>query len=95
MYQYDAAKAADAEDRVETAARNLETTLGDLDGKVKELASNWEGDEQEAYAGVQAKWDNAAASVTQILVEIRRIIGENTEDVQNMKQGIGQRLTEG
>lgn len=95
MYQYDAAKAADAEDRVETAARNLETTLGDLDGKVKELASNWEGDEQEAYAGVQAKWDQAAASVTQILVEIRRIIGENTEDVQTMKTGIGSRLTGG
>ncbi|HIW68107.1 MAG TPA: WXG100 family type VII secretion target [Candidatus Dietzia merdigallinarum] len=93
MYQYDAAKAADAEDRVETAARNIETTMTDLDGKVKQLASQWEGDEQEQYAGVQAKWDSAAASVAQILVDIRRIIGENTEDVQAMQKGIGGRLT--
>ena len=93
MYQYDAAKAADAEDRVETAARNIETTMTDLDGKVKQLASQWGGDEQEQYAGVRAKWDSAAASVAQILVDNRRIIGENTEDVQAMQKGIGGRLT--
>lgn len=94
-YAFDHNAAADAEDRVGTAAKNLNTALQDLGGKVKQLASSWEGQEHDAYAGVQSKWDSAANEVTQILTEIQRIVGDNSSDVAHMQKGIGTTLTGG
>lgn len=85
IVSYDSAAANSAEAGLASTASSLEATLTELDGFVRQVASNWEGDEQGIYQGIQSKWDGAATEIRTILTQIKTGLNKNTASVDEMR----------
>ncbi|NMO00481.1 WXG100 family type VII secretion target [Gordonia sp. TBRC 11910] len=94
-YSYDHTAAQHAEQRVETAATNLQSAVDDLEAHVKKLAAAWSGDEHDAYSGVHSKVSRGFESITQVLTQIRQTLGDNSQQVLSMQKGINNTILHG
>ena len=82
VFSYDEAVADSAHGDLAGVISGLQAHLDDLSGFVARVKSNWEGDEQDIYAGVQAKWDSASETVREILGTVHQALGANTGSVK-------------
>ncbi|QRY63015.1 WXG100 family type VII secretion target [Gordonia sp. PDNC005] len=94
-YGYDPAAAQAAEDRVETAATSLQGSVDELKTQLQTLSGSWDGDEHEQYSGVHQKVSDGFESITQTLSQIKAALGDNTQAVAAMRQGVQQSITGG
>jgi uncharacterized protein YukE len=85
VFSYDEAVAQSAHGDLQSVAAGLESSLTDLGGYVARVKSSWQGDEQEEYAAIQAKWDAASATVQQIRGSVQQALGSTTSSVQSMR----------
>jgi 6 kDa early secretory antigenic target len=85
LYSYDEAVADSAHGDLAGVKAGVQSSLDDLSGFVAKVKSSWTGDEQDEYAAIQAKWDSAAATVTQILDSVHTALGSNTDNVKAMR----------
>lgn len=94
-YSYDQNAGRDAEERVAHAATNVEHSIQELADNVRALASSWEGNEQNDYLSVQSKVDNGHHAISQILTQVKTVLGENTSQVAGMQSTISNQLLGG
>lgn len=87
-YAYDPAAAQAAEDRLETAATNLQGAVDELQDHIKKLAGSWTGEEHESFSGIQQTVMNGFESITQVLSQIKQTVNDNTQQVSAMQQRI-------
>lgn len=92
VYSYDSAVARDAEGGLSGTIASLQGSLDELGGFVNSVCANWQGDEQATCRGIQSKWDGAAATVREILDQIRATLGQTTESVETMRARVNQSL---
>jgi 6 kDa early secretory antigenic target len=85
IYSYDEAVADSAHGDLGSVQAGLQSSLDDLSGYVARVKSSWQGDEQDEYTAVQAKWDSAAATVREILTSVHTALGSNTSSVKDMR----------
>jgi uncharacterized protein YukE len=85
IFSYDEAVADSAHGDLAGVISGLQASLDDLGGFVSRVKSNWQGDEMEEYAGIQAKWDSASATVKQILGSVHQALGSTTSSVKDMR----------
>jgi len=57
-------------DDIASQASTLQGTLEGLQGRIKPAIAQWEGNSGGAYAASQAKWDQAAEDLQQVLAQI-------------------------
>jgi len=70
---------------LENATAQIRSISGTIDEKLDALRSQlqrleWEGNDRQAYAGHQAKWDSAVADLNQLLNEIGGAVGVAREN---------------
>lgn len=63
----------------------MEKALLDLTGFVNSVKGQWDGDEKDAYAAIQQKWDTNAGTVQGILTSVASALGQNTQSVKEMR----------
>jgi WXG100 family type VII secretion target len=85
VFSYDESVAGSSADDIAGVARGVQASLDDLTNFVNRVKSNWTGDEQQIYVGIQTQWDNAAATVKQILDSVTGALGQTTSSVQEMR----------
>jgi ESAT-6 family protein len=85
VFSYDESVADSAHGDLAGVMSGIQTHLEDLSGFVSRVKSNWTGDEQETYGAIQAKWDSAAQTVTQILNSVHQALGSTTSSVKDMR----------
>jgi WXG100 family type VII secretion target len=85
VFSYDEAVADSAHGDLAAVTAGLQAHLDDLSGFVARVKSNWTGDEQETYGGIQTKWDSAAETVKQILGSVHQALGTTTSSVKDMR----------
>ncbi|HEX5493616.1 MAG TPA: WXG100 family type VII secretion target, partial [Mycobacteriales bacterium] len=85
VFSYDEAVADSAHGDLAGVMSGMQSHLDDLSGFVSRVKSNWQGDEQDTYAGIQAKWDSAASTVQQILNSVHQALGSTTGSVKDMR----------
>lgn len=85
VYSYDESVADSAHADLGDVQAGLQSSLDDLSGFVARVKSSWQGDEQEEYAVVQAKWDSAATTVREILTSVHTALASNTSNVKEMR----------
>ena len=85
VFSFNEATADTADGSIGTVIAGLESSLADLGGFVAGVRSAWDGDEQELYSGVQAKWDSAAATVQEILTAVSKALSSTTAGVRDMR----------
>lgn len=69
-------------DTLQGESRTIGTTLDTLESKVNTLRGQWDGDAQAAYDQAQRAWDQSAAHINAILLEMSkttRAFGEQYE----------------
>jgi WXG100 family type VII secretion target len=93
VFSYNEATAESASSSLGSVISGLESSLSDLGGFVTSVKSAWEGDEQDAYACVQAKWDSAAANVQEILTAVSKALSSTTSGVKDMRGQVRNALT--
>jgi WXG100 family type VII secretion target len=85
VFSFDESVAGTAGSDIAAVANGLQASLDDLGNFVARVKSNWSGDEQELYAGIQQQWDSAAATVKEILDSVKGALGQTTSSVQEMR----------
>jgi WXG100 family type VII secretion target len=85
IYSYDESVAESAHGDLAGVQSGLQASLDDLSGFVAKVKSSWQGDEQDEYTGIQAKWDSAATTVREILASVHTALGSNTSSVKDMR----------
>jgi WXG100 family type VII secretion target len=85
VFSYDESTASTAHGDIVAVANGVQASLDDLGNFVARVRSNWEGDEMEAYNGIQHQWDTSAATVKQILDSVKSALGQTTSSVQEMR----------
>ena len=93
VFSYNEATAESSSSSLGSVISGLEGSLADLGGFVASVKSSWEGDEQETYAGVQTKWDTAAATVSEILAAVSKSLTSTTSGVKDMRGQVRSALT--
>lgn len=93
VFSYNEATAESASGSLGSVIGGLESSLSDLGGFVASVKSSWDGDEQDTYAGVQAKWDSAAATVQEILTAVSKSLSSTTSGVKDMRGQVRSALT--
>ncbi|SDP06015.1 Proteins of 100 residues with WXG [Nakamurella panacisegetis] len=88
IFSYNEATAEASSSSIGSVIAGLESTLSDLGGFVAAVKSAWEGDEQDTYAGVQAKWDSAANTVSDILDAVSKSLSTTTSGVKDMRSRV-------
>ena len=85
VFAFNEATGATSHDDLGSVINGLESSLTDLGGFVNSVKSNWDGDEMDEYSGVQTQWDNAAATVKEILASVRTVLGATNSSVGQMR----------
>ena len=93
VFSYNEATADSASGSLGAVISGLESSLADLGGFVAGVKSSWDGDEQDTYAAVQAKWDSAAATVQEILSAVSKALTSTTSGVKDMRGQVRTALT--
>jgi WXG100 family type VII secretion target len=93
VFSYNEATAESSLGSLGSVISGLEASLSDLSGFVASVKSSWEGDEQDSYSGVQAKWDSAARAVEHILAAVSKSLSASTSSVKDMRGQVRNALT--
>ena len=93
VFSYNEATAESASGSLGSVIAGLESSLSDLGGFVASVRSSWDGDEQDTYAGVQTRWDSAAATVQEILSAVSKSLSATTSGVRDMRGQVRSALT--
>ncbi len=93
VFSYNEATAESASGSLGSVISGLESSLSDLGGFVASVKSSWDGDEQDTYSGMQAKWDAAAATVQDILTGVSKSLAATTSGVKDMRCQVRSALT--
>lgn len=93
VFSYNEATADASSGSLGGVISGLESSLSDLSGFVASVKSAWEGDEQDTYAGVQAKWDSAAKTVEDILSAVSKSLSSTTSGIKDMRGQVRGALT--
>lgn len=88
VFSYNEGVAGTSRDDLGTVMAGVDSSLTDLGGFVSAAKANWEGDEMEAYGAIQASWDQAAATVREILGSVQTALGTTTESVITMRSQV-------
>lgn len=67
---------------ISSNAAKVQGSLDDLKSYLQPLVSTWTGAASEAYTAHQAKWDQAAADLQQVLAAIGTATQQAAEDYQ-------------
>ncbi|MEV7781633.1 WXG100 family type VII secretion target [Kitasatospora sp. NPDC088351] len=68
LVNFETVKQAGAD--VRATAKRIESQLEELKSGVNKIASSWEGAAQQGYQAHQAKWDQRATHLQQVLTQI-------------------------
>ena len=71
-YQFGAIQAAAAD--INSTSARINGQLDDLKAQLQPMVSTWEGESSIAYQEAQARWDQAAAELNQVLATISRTV---------------------
>ncbi len=93
VFSYNEATAESASGSLNAVIGGLESSLAELGGFVASVRASWEGDEQDAYAAVQGKWDSAAGTVQEILSAVSKSLSATTSGVRDMRGQVRSALT--
>ena len=64
---------------IQNTSRSIDGLLGDLKRQLEPMVAIWEGESAFAYQAAQAKWDNAAADLNNILATIATTVLEGND----------------
>lgn len=64
---------------LQRANQQLQTTLEDLKGKLRNSLAQWEGEATDAYNQVQARWDQQAIEMNGIVQQMGQILNQINE----------------
>jgi 6 kDa early secretory antigenic target len=67
-------------------ASTLQSTLENLQSRIKPVIAQWEGATSGAYSASQAKWDQAAEDLQQVLAQIGTAVRAAGESFQSGEQ---------
>jgi WXG100 family type VII secretion target len=85
VHSYDESVGATAHGDIGSVAQGVSSSLDELGSFVSRVKSSWEGDELDSYAGIQQKWDSAAATVREILTSVQGALGQTNSSVSEMR----------
>ncbi|MCW2689182.1 MAG: family type secretion target [Mycobacterium sp.] len=66
---------------IHTTSARLNAALDELKAQITPLQAIWTREAAEAYRGEQTKWDQAAASLNEILFSLGNAVRDGAEDV--------------
>ncbi|MBC3178994.1 WXG100 family type VII secretion target [Corynebacterium lujinxingii] len=72
--KYDFAQIAGASEDMRASASRINGDLAELKQMLQPMAQTWEGTAATAYQAHQAKWDQAAEDLNQILTQIAQTV---------------------
>lgn len=72
--KYDFAQIANASEDMRASAARINGDLNELKQMLQPMVQTWEGTASTAYQAHQAKWDQAAADLNQILNQIAQVV---------------------
>ncbi|MFE7562048.1 WXG100 family type VII secretion target [Kitasatospora sp. NPDC057500] len=72
-----------ASSEVRRTAKTIQQQLEELKSGVTKIAASWEGAAQQGYQGHQAKWDQRAAHLQQVLEQIAKSLDSAAESYRN------------
>lgn len=94
-YSYDHTAAAQAEERVGTAAANLQGAVDELAEHMRALSAQWQGGEHEDYASLHNRVNHGFESITHVLHQIQATVADNSHSVASMQQRIANTIQNG
>lgn len=68
--------------QTQAAVAGITGSLADLRADLAPMVATWQGAAAEHYASTQARWDRAAADLTDVLAAIGRALGAANEGFQ-------------
>ncbi|PWD50524.1 WXG100 family type VII secretion target [Serinibacter arcticus] len=71
---------------ITTGANGIASTLADLEGKLKNLEADWDGDAKEAYRVAQAQWNGALEDMKALLLQVGTTV-TNSHDAYKGVEG--------
>ena len=72
-----------AEGDVSATSQSINGQLGDLKSYLAPMVSTWTGAAAENYQAKQKQWDDAAAELNTILVQIGKALGDAGQEFQS------------
>ena len=74
--KYDFAQISGAAEDMRASASRINGDLAELKQMLQPMVQSWEGDASAAYQAHQAKWDQAAEDLNQILMQISQTVDD-------------------
>jgi len=71
---------------IQTALNTLHSQLGQLERDAAPLVAGWDGEARRAYDIRQARWQQAATDLADILLGIKRALDDSAADYQHTEQ---------
>src|SRR5436190_18756337 len=71
---------------IQTALNTLHSQLGQLERDAAPLVAGWDGEARRAYDIRQARWQQAAADLANILLDIKRALDDSAIDYQQTER---------
>lgn len=70
------------QEHVQSTVSSVNTALSDLKSYLQPMVSTWTGSAADNYNALQAKWDQSANDLNQVLAAIGRALGQANEGFQ-------------
>lgn len=83
-YQFGAIQAAAAD--INSTSARINGQLDDLKAQLQPMVSTWEGGSSIAYQEAQARWDQAAAELNQVLATISRTVTSGNDAMSDVNR---------
>lgn len=78
---------------IQATFQALQTTLQDLEQQLNPMVSSWSGDAREAYTAQKRNWEQASASMAEVLQRMGQAVGQardNYSQTEAANRGIWQ-----
>ncbi|WP_115728572.1 WXG100 family type VII secretion target [Actinomyces culturomici] len=63
-----------ASGQLTTGVNGIQTALDTMDGELRQLQTNWEGEAQQAYQHAKAQWTEGMFGMRDVLSQISRLV---------------------
>lgn len=70
---------------IKTGGNQLATTLSELEGKLKALEADWDGDAKEAYRVAQVQWNTALTDMKSLLDSVGLTVSASNDAYQGVE----------
>lgn len=71
---------------IQTALNTLQSQLAQLERDAAPLVASWDGGARQAYDVRQARWQQAATDLAEILRDIKRALDESATDYEHTEK---------